>query len=79
MAILAYVLCETFNSNSFVVNFVVCVMLLSVDFWVVKNVSGRLLVGLRYWNETDENGVSTWRFESRDAHGIQAVSQVTQP
>ena len=28
-----------------------------------KNVSGRLLVGLRWWNEvTDEGG--NWRFES---------------
>jgi len=35
--------------------------------------SGRLLVGLRYWNEIDESGVSRWRFESRDAEGMKAV------
>lgn len=29
----------------------------------VKNVSGRLLVGLRYWNEVTDEG-SNWRFES---------------
>ena len=28
-----------------------------------KNVSGRLLVGLRWWNETTDEG-SNWRFES---------------
>ncbi len=27
------------------------VLLLAFDFWTVKNVSGRLLVGLRWWNE----------------------------
>ena len=65
-ALVVYVVCEWFNSD-FVLNFVTCVLLLAADFWVCKNVSGRLLVGLRYWNEIDEAGVSTWRFESRDA------------
>lgn len=27
------------------------VTLLAFDFWTVKNVSGRLLVGLRWWNK----------------------------
>jgi hypothetical protein len=30
----------------------------------VKNVSGRLLVGLRWWNEVSESGGSEWRFET---------------
>ena len=72
-ALVVYVTCEWFNSN-FVLNFVTCVLLLAADFWVCKNVSGRLLVGLRYWNEIDEEGVSTWRFESRDAEGMKLVS-----
>jgi len=29
-------------------------------------VSGRRLVGLRYWNQVDEDGESYWVFESRD-------------
>ncbi|PIK46975.1 putative Golgi apparatus membrane protein TVP23-like B [Apostichopus japonicus] len=36
-----------------------------MDFWVVKNISGRLLVGLRWWNHVDEDGQSHWVFESR--------------
>jgi hypothetical protein len=40
-------------------------LLLSVDFWVVKNVSGRLLVGLRWWNQIRPDGTSSWVFESR--------------
>lgn len=26
----------------------------AVDFWITKNVTGRLLVGLRWWEEIDE-------------------------
>eukprot|EP01050_Picozoa_sp_SAG11_P010429 SAG11_NODE_1041_length_6056_cov_5.902468_6_plen_102_part_00 len=33
---------------------VLCILLLAMDFWTVKNVSGRLLVGLRWWNEIME-------------------------
>ena len=37
-----------------------------VDFWVVKNLSGRYLVGLRWWSNLDENGKEKWTFESFD-------------
>ncbi|XP_064652477.1 Golgi apparatus membrane protein TVP23 homolog B-like isoform X2 [Lineus longissimus] len=62
-AILAYLFCGWF-SGSFIVNFVVIVLFLSMDFWTVKNISGRLLVGLRWWNHVDEDGKSQWIFES---------------
>lgn len=84
-AVLVYIFCGIFSS-SFIVNFVVIVLLLTLDFWTVrsavclpvepmkarlqlhlvlqtKNVSGRLLVGLRWWNETTDEG-SNWRFET---------------
>ena len=38
-------------------------MFLCCDFWTVKNVSGRLLVGLRWWNYIDDQGTSHWMFE----------------
>lgn len=41
-------------------------LLLAADFWNVKNVSGRLLVGLRWWNETSPDGSSIWVFETAD-------------
>jgi hypothetical protein len=53
-------------SKSFVLAFVMVVLLLAFDFWTVKNVSGRLLVGLRWWNEVREDGSNEWRFESRE-------------
>lgn len=51
---------------SSVLLFVVIVLLLAFDFWTVKNVSGRLLCGLRWWNETGPDGESVWVFESAD-------------
>ena len=35
---------------------VIVIILAAVDFWIVKNVAGRLLVGLRWWIDFDENG-----------------------
>ncbi|WIA08423.1 hypothetical protein OEZ86_011027 [Tetradesmus obliquus] len=63
-AMVFYLLCETFNKNQFVLNFVVCIVLLAMDFWTVKNVTGRLLVGLRWWNEGNSETGNAWRFES---------------
>ncbi len=42
------------------------IMLSSVfDFWITKNISGRLLVGLRWWSQDGKTGKSRWIFESR--------------
>ncbi|CED84897.1 golgi apparatus membrane protein tvp23 [Phaffia rhodozyma] len=64
-AITVYVLCGLFTDN-YVLSIVLVVVLLSMDFWVTRNVAGRTLVGLRYWNQVDEDGESSWVFESRD-------------
>ena len=52
-------------SDSFITMFVIIIVCLSMDFWTVKNVTGRLLVGLRWWNYVDEEGKSHWIFENR--------------
>lgn len=64
-AILIYMFCGWF-SDSFITSFVFVVLFLSADFWTVKNISGRLLVGLRWWNYVDDDGVSHWVFESKN-------------
>ncbi|KAA1468653.1 Golgi apparatus membrane protein TVP23 [Dentipellis sp. KUC8613] len=64
-AITTYILCGFFTSN-FVVSTVIVVVLLAMDFWNCRNVSGRTLVGLRFWNQVDDDGESYWVFESRD-------------
>jgi hypothetical protein len=44
----------------------VIVCICAVDFWYTKNISGRLLVGLRWWEEIEEvSGKSIWVFECR--------------
>lgn len=63
-ALCLYMFNGMFIGMSHVQLFVVCIVLMAFDFWTVKNVSGRLMVGLRWWNESDENGQSTWRYES---------------
>ena len=53
------------NSMEDVMATVLCVLLLAADFWVVKNITGRLLVGLRWWNMVDPTtGETSWIFES---------------
>uniref|UniRef100_A0A7N4PD78 Golgi apparatus membrane protein TVP23 homolog n=1 Tax=Sarcophilus harrisii TaxID=9305 RepID=A0A7N4PD78_SARHA len=63
-AIITYLFCDWF-SKSFVACFVTILLLLSFDFWSVKNVTGRLMVGLRWWNQIDEDGKSHWIFEAK--------------
>jgi hypothetical protein len=51
------------SGANFIAVTVGCILLLAADFWVVKNITGRLLVGLRWWNQVE--GESTkWIFES---------------
>lgn len=64
-AILVYILCGWFTDN-FVLSTVTVVVLLAMDFWNCRNVAGRTLVGLRFWNQVDDDGESYWVFESRD-------------
>ncbi|CAD7969743.1 unnamed protein product [Amoebophrya sp. A25] len=52
---------------SYVNTFVLVMLALAFDFWTVKNVTGRLLVGLRWWNEVQEDGTSLWVFESHQS------------
>jgi hypothetical protein len=51
-------------TSNFIFIFVICIILLAFDFWTVKNVSGRLLVGLRWWSYVKEDGSNEWIFES---------------
>ncbi|KAK6630813.1 hypothetical protein RUM43_013535 [Polyplax serrata] len=64
LALVVYILCGWFSS-SFITSFVIVVLLLSVDFWTVKNVTGRLMVGLRWWNYVDDEGKSHWVYEAK--------------
>lgn len=71
-AIVMYLL-GFFLFDNFVVLFIVITMLIAFDFWTVKNVTGRLLAGLRWWNEINEDGSNRWVFESLSAEQREAL------
>ncbi|KAM4618528.1 Golgi apparatus membrane protein TVP23 homolog A-like [Polymixia lowei] len=77
LAIVAYLLCDWISKN-FASCFVLIITLLSFDFWSVKNVTGRLLVGLRWWNQIDEDGKSLWVFEAKKgcSSGTEAEARI---
>jgi hypothetical protein len=53
--------------------FVSCILLLAFDFWTVKNVTGRLMVGLRWWVHIREDGSNEWLFESAPQTTVPAL------
>ena len=74
LAILVYMFGSLFSA-SFVNIFIVCVLLLAADFWTVKNVTGRLMVGLRWNNIVEADGRTVWKFESVQEGGLTCVTQ----
>lgn len=74
MAVIMYLI-GNFFWGSFIGVTVICIMLLALDFWTVKNVTGRILVGLRWWNQVSADGTSVcmycmwwvqvWMYESQ--------------
>lgn len=47
--------------------FILTILLLAADFYYLKNIAGRRLVGLRWWNEVNPStGDAHWVFESQD-------------
>lgn len=62
-AILVYLLGMSF-SMSYVVMLVVTILLLAADFWTTKNITGRILVSMRWRSEVKDDGSTEWLFES---------------
>jgi hypothetical protein len=54
LAVFGYFFFGLLFSDVFV--FIIITVLSGIDFWVVKNVTGRLLVGLRWWSDFTEEG-----------------------
>ena len=66
--------------RNFVLVFIFTLLLLSLDFYYLKNIAGRRLVGLRWWNEVNTStGDSHWVFESRDSQHATASTSGGQP
>ena len=62
-AMVCYVFFGVVSSDTTIM-YIIVISLCACDFWTVKNVTGRLLVGLRWWSTIEENGKETWHFES---------------
>ena len=60
------VACYLFSGLTFdsVTVFLLVAIFSVLDFWVVKNVSGRFLASLRWWSVIDDKGEEKWMFES---------------
>lgn len=50
------------------IGFIIIIISSAFDFWFVKNVSGRFLVGLRWWNEINIDGTEEWIYESENEY-----------
>lgn len=63
LAVFTYWIIYMFTKD-IVFTFILTTIFLALDFWTVKNVTGRILVGLRWWNKVNDDGTSEWVFES---------------
>ena len=65
-SLLVYLFGVIFTDNMVMI-FIITILLLAMDFYYLKNIAGRRLVGLRWWNEVDpSSGDSHWVFESSE-------------
>lgn len=64
-SITSFIILSIFISSTALV-YLTVILLACFDFWMTKNVAGRLLVGLRWWNEVKEDGTEVWIFESKN-------------
>ncbi|OEH73917.1 transmembrane protein [Cyclospora cayetanensis] len=53
----------SYGDADFVISFILTLVLLSLDFWTVKNVSGRKLVGLCWRHHVAPDGSGEWTFQ----------------
>ncbi len=67
-AIVSFILLDLFVRDA--VAYLAVIIIGSADFWMTKNIAGRLLVGLRWWNEVKEDGTEVWIFESKNESKI---------
>ena len=64
-AFVIYIIISFFTNQKGLI-YLSVILIGAVDFWITKNVSGRFLVGLRWWNEVKEGGKEVWIYESKN-------------
>ena len=66
LALVFYLLLNIFVGNE-IITFIMVMLMHAFDFWTVKNVTGRILVGLRWGNRIKEDGSNEWVYDSINA------------
>lgn len=61
LALATYLFFSLFITSIF--TFILTTLASIVDFWITKNISGRILVGLRWWRAYDQAGNEGFQFE----------------
>ena len=65
LALFCFLILDFIASDAFVM--IVVILLVAADFWYTKNISGRILVGLRWWNKFNpDTQQDIWSFESKN-------------
>mmetsp|Transcript_38399 Transcript_38399/g.43593 ORF Transcript_38399/g.43593 Transcript_38399/m.43593 type:complete len:277 (-) Transcript_38399:191-1021(-) len=65
VALIMYILEGLLGSIfSGMITLIVIILCAAADFWVIKNISGRKLVGLRWWSYINDDGQEVWIYES---------------
>ena len=65
-SIICFFILSIFISNEALI-MIIIILLGSADFWMTKNISGRILVGLRWYNLLKiESNQEIWRFEGKN-------------
>jgi hypothetical protein len=70
LSLVLYFLTWLVFSDYFILFFIIIIIVMAVDFWCTKNISGRLLVGYRWWNLVNEDGTNEWKFETIEDRSI---------
>ena len=63
-------MCMGWFTSDTILIFIVVLVFGALDFWTVKNITGRKLVGLRWWSDFKDDGTEIWFFESHDTNFI---------
>ncbi len=63
--IFSYLFMGIFQS-SIIMTFIMTLVISCFDFWFVKNIAGRYMLGMRWWNGDDDLGRDGWVFDSYD-------------
>ena len=62
----AFLIMSWFITND-AITMLIVLLLGAMDFWYTKNISGRILVGLRWWNVINpQTGEEKWIYESKN-------------